>query len=210
MDNRTLRLLVHECRDCALSSAGYGVPGIWVVNGVRTEEPQPVDIMFIGEAPGGVEQERLQPFVGSAGMLLDRLLEEVSIRSYYVTNMAKHRPPVAQGKQTAPKPEHMTACRPFLLRELEMVQPKFIVLLGKTAAKLAWPGNLSMKEMVGQRKDFQGIPTLVVWHPAAFLHTTQPRAQTTMMNQFRRALAGLVADAPPVYPIEKVTCVTHG
>lgn len=216
MNESTLRSLIFECQMCDLCRAGRGVPGAYFRDGKVVPTLRSVRIMFIAEAPGYVEQEKLVPLVGSSGTLFHRLVGEVGIHEYYCTNMAKHRPPKVGGKQSAPKPEHLDACNPFLNRELDLLKPEWVVLMGKTAAKFVIPGNFSMKSVIGQtetvrypEEDNRVVKFIVVWHPAAFLHQTKPTVQAVMMNEFRRALAGIVATDVPHYPIRRMTCRSH-
>lgn len=110
--------------------------------------------MILGEAPGGVEMAKGEPFVGGSGQLLRSLLQEVGLTSYYLSNIAKHQPPKVKGKQQAPDAVTVAACAPFLRAEFELVKPTKLILLGKTAAKLVCAGNFSMGGVVNQTYEY--------------------------------------------------------
>jgi DNA polymerase len=170
--------------------------------------------MGIGEAPGGVEMLQNKPFVGQSGELLDSLLRECGVTSIYLTNIAKHRPPVVRGKQQAPDKVAIKACAPFLRAELDLVRPSKLLLLGKTAAKLVVEGNFSMKDVVnttyqwGYEADTT-IPVLVLYHPSYFLHQrTAPWIQKQIQD-WKRAVKMVLGDRPPTYRVERVRCEAH-
>lgn len=194
-------------------------------------------VMVLGEAPGGVEQAQGKPFVGQSGELLHSLLKEAGLASYYVSNIVKHRPWVVKGKQQAPDKVAIEACAPFLRAEFELVKPVKLILLGKTAAKLAVPGNFSMKEAVNQTYIYNyhnhygrgyacpaerscseddgkvltdhGIPALVLYHPAYFLRQrTAPWIQK-QIRDWQAAVRMFMGDRPPTYLIERVQCASH-
>ena len=124
-------------------------------------------LMFVGEGPG--EQEDLQgrPFVGRAGQLLDRMIEAMGLRrqDVYIANVVKCRPP---GNRT-PQPDEADACWPFLRRQIELINPRFIVCLGATAAnRLLGPGRGVTKSR-GRLYQWNGRLLAVTFHPAALL-----------------------------------------
>ena len=129
---RELPEAVNACKRCDLwKSATQGVPG---------EGRAPSGLMLVGEAPGDSEDLKGHPFVGPAGAMLDRALQEAGMdrESVYVTNAVKHFKWQARGKRRIhqkPNWAEMTACRPWLEAELEVVQPRVLVLLGATAAQ---------------------------------------------------------------------------
>lgn len=133
------------------------------------------EIMFIGEAPGAEEERRREPFVGPAGELLTKIIQAMGLTraSVYISNICKFRPVVddgrPQGSRNRPptKPE-MDACLPFITEEIRIIQPRIIVALGATASSgLGIEGSVS--RIRGSFQDFQGIPTLVTYHPSYLL-----------------------------------------
>jgi DNA polymerase len=127
-------------------------------------------IMFIGEAPGEHEANLGLPFVGRSGQLLDRLLAQLSLvdADYYITNGLKHRPP---GNRLPTKNE-LSACVPkFLAREIQVVQPRSIVCLGKTASNimLSIADHGIPPRYRGYTFQYNDIPVLFTWHPAYIL-----------------------------------------
>ena len=216
---------VRACAACPLGAQGKGVPGTWVLNNPHMPSPEALSaaseerVMILGEAPGGVEMARGEPFVGGSGELLRSLLKEVGLTSYFVSNIVRHRPPVVKGKQQAPDAVAVEACAPFLRAEFELVKPTKLILVGKTAAKLVREGNFSMGSVVNQTYTYQieqvhwagpGLPTLVLYHPSYFLRSrTAPWVQK-QVSEWKRAVKMFMGDRPPEYRVEKVRCATHG
>jgi DNA polymerase len=124
-------------------------------------------IVFIGEAPGANEDEQGVPFVGRAGQLLDRILAAIGIQreDVYICNVLKCRPP----SNRDPKPEEAAACAHFLRAQLDALQPRVLCALGLHATRWLLPSKLPMAKLRGQVLDYNGIPTLATYHPAALL-----------------------------------------
>lgn len=214
---------VKVCQDCSLHVMGTGVPGSYFVDnqpvtigsnesGYKVEQMIKrvcaADIMFVGEAPGPVEQEKGIPFIGTSGRLLHQLAKEAGVHDYYVSNIAKHFPGRdSHNKIKKPNPETVEACWPFLVKEIRLVRPKWIVLLGGTAAivlrrlKLV-KGNPSMGSMVGRtfRFPYSDISFLVLYHPAHFLYEGGARRTQSQLNEFRRCLMGIRGAEMPKWP----------
>jgi DNA polymerase len=125
------------------------------------------DLLFIGEAPGFHEDKQGVPFVGAAGQLLDRLLEEAGIpkESAAVVNVLKCRPP---GNRD-PLPEEIEACRPHLEVQLAHMKPKVIVTLGNFATKFILEDNVGITKARGQTYERRGATVVPTFHPAAAL-----------------------------------------
>jgi len=126
MDQEQIQGACRGCHACGLASTRQHV--------VVGEGPMPSALMVIGEAPGEKEDESGRPFVGKAGQLLDKIFESVGIKrnqDYYITNVVKCRPP----KNRNPQPDEVMACRGFLIRQIQLVQPRVLVLLGSVAFK---------------------------------------------------------------------------
>ena len=155
------------------------------------------DLMFVGEAPG--QQEDLQglPFVGRAGKLLDQLLEEVGLTrdQVFIANVLKSRPP---GNRD-PQPEEISACRPYLDRQIELIEPSVICTLGNFATKLLTRSPRGITQVRGRPQVHEvGGRTVRIYplfHPAAALRT--PRVLDELREDFA-GLPDLLAEPPPV------------
>jgi DNA polymerase len=137
--------------------------------------------MFIGEAPGFHEDQQGRPFVGAAGRFLEELLESIGLgrQDVFIANVIKCRPP---GNRD-PLPEEMEACRPFLDRQIELIQPKLVVTLGRFSMARAFP-KARISRIHGQPRKIGGVIYYPMYHPAAALH--QPSLRTTVMEDMRR------------------------
>ncbi len=172
-------------------------------------------LMVVGEAPGSIEMERGKPFVGQSGELLHALFKECGLTSYYVSNIVRHQPyKDRNGKQQAPSKTEIEACAPFLRAEFELVKPAKLILLGKTAAKLYYTGNFSMKDVVNQTSRFHvaggpWLDGLVLYHPAYFLRQrTAPWIQK-QIRDWKSAVRLFLGAKAPTYKVEKVSCPNH-
>jgi uracil-DNA glycosylase len=124
--------------------------------------------LFIGEGPGSEEDDQGEPFVGPAGKLLDAMLAAAGLqrgREVYIANVVKCRPP---GNRN-PSPEETHACAPLLDRQIELIQPKLIVALGKIALMRLTGTDASMASMRGKQHEYRGIPVIATYHPAYLL-----------------------------------------
>jgi DNA polymerase len=135
------------------------------------------DWLFVGEGPGADEDEIGEPFVGQAGKLLDNMLAAIQLRrgtDVYIANAVKCRPP---GNRT-PSEDELMACRPYLLKQIEMIKPRLIVALGGSAAKtLLQQTDVKVGELRGQILDAQGIPLVVTYHPSYLLRSPMEKAK---------------------------------
>lgn len=217
MNYDRLREAVKMCRACPLGARGNGVAGEIVGESFLDARA----VMVIGEAPGGSEQESAnhqeygRPFIGSAGDLLRAFLEDCGLVNFYLTNIAKHRPWVVQGKQQPPDATAIKACASFLEYEFALVKPRKVILLGKPAAKtvLQLPGNPSAGSLVNRMFDvpgMEGVTALVLYHPSFFLHNRTAPFVNRMINDWKRALRNFIQPPAPSYAIEKVPCEAHG
>ena len=139
--------------------------GTNLVFGVGNPE---ADLMLIGEGPGQREDELGEPFVGKAGQLLDKILAAINFnrQDVYIANILKHRPP----QNRNPLPEERARSLPFLMRQINIIQPKIILCLGKVSANTLLDNNDPMKNMRGTFHTFNGtIELMVTYHPAALL-----------------------------------------
>ncbi len=126
--------------------------------------------LFVGEAPGAEEDVRGEPFVGQAGRLLDNMLGALGMtrdRNVYIANVLKCRPP----NNRTPEAAEADACRPYLERQIALLQPKIIVALGKSAASLLLGGDASIASLRGRAHAYRGVPLIVTYHPAYLLRS---------------------------------------
>ena len=164
---------VAKCTRCLLHQGRTkAVPG---------EGPENADIMFIGEAPGFHEDQQGQPFVGAAGKFLDELLGSINLerKDVFIANVIKCRPP---GNRD-PLPEEIEACKPFLDRQIEIIQPKLVVTLGRFSMTRAFP-KARISRIHGQPRKIDGVVYYPMYHPAAALH--QPSLRRTVEEDMRR------------------------
>jgi DNA polymerase len=128
------------------------------------------DLVFVGEAPGAEEDRQGEPFVGRAGQLLTDIIEKgIKIRreDVYICNVLKCRPP----ENRDPNPEEVVCCEPYLLRQLELIQPKVICALGRIAAQTLLRSSESTTRLRGKWHNYHGIPFRVTYHPAYLLRS---------------------------------------
>lgn len=159
---------VKPCTRCPLCSSRTNT-----VFGVG--DPQ-ADLMFVGEGPGHEEDLQGEPFVGRAGQLLDKQIAAMGLtrEQVYIANIVKCRPP----GNRVPTPDEAAACMPYLLRQIELIQPKVIVGLGATAVKYLLDNpRIAITRMRGQWQTFRGIDLMPTFHPAYLLrqYTTENR-----------------------------------
>ena len=150
---------VRGCPLCKLSrSRKNAVPG---------EGQLSAKIMFIGEAPGRSEDEKGRPFVGAAGRILDELLKKAGIErsEVFITNMVKCRPP----NNRVPKEDELTACRQYLDRQIALIKPKVICILGRTAYSSLLGGS-SITANRGKIVERAGQKYFLTFHPAAVIY----------------------------------------
>jgi len=150
---------VNKCTRCPLyETATQGVPG---------EGNAKAKLVCVGEAPGAKEDETGRPFVGQAGQLLTKILAAIDLtrEQVFICNVLKHRPP---GNRN-PRPEEVEACSPYLIRQLELIQPKVIVAFGTFAAQTLLNTKTPIGQLRGLVHKYHGIPLVVTYHPAALL-----------------------------------------
>lgn len=132
------------------------------------------ELMFVGEAPGADEDIVGEPFVGNAGQLLTKIIEAMGLsrRDVYIANVLKCRPDTAPGESGNRKPntQEMQTCRPYLLEQINIIQPRVLVALGGTAVEgLLNIEKAGITRMRGQWQDFHGIPLMPTFHPSYLL-----------------------------------------
>lgn len=164
-----LRKEIAACTRCPLhQERQHPVPG---------EGNPAAAVLFVGEAPGASEDKAGRPFVGPSGQLLDRILNNamgLQRSDVYIANVAKCHPP---GNRN-PAPDEVAACLPFLRRQIELVQPKVLVCLGRVAAQSLLGGDESVAKLRGRELSYLGIPVVVTWHPAYLLREPSAKRDT--------------------------------
>ncbi len=161
MDWSGLREAVSQCTRCRLHESRSQT-----VFGVGSED---ADWMIIGEAPGAEEDRRGEPFVGRAGKLLDEMLRAVgeNRETAFIANILKCRPP----NNRDPKPEESNECRGYLERQIELVQPRIILAVGRIAAQLLLDTDTPVGRLRGRRHQLGDTPLVVTYHPAYLLRS---------------------------------------
>jgi len=182
---------VSTCKKCELHhSRSKGVAG---------EGPPTADIMFIGEGPGFHENMQGRPFVGAAGDFLVELLAGIGMKreEVFITNVVKCRPP---GNRD-PLPDELQTCAPYLDRQLQIINPKVIVTLGRFSMARFIP-NAKISEIHGQPVRVKGMLVVPFYHPAAALH--RPSLRSVVEEDFAR-LPELIQNAgeAPAFKPEK-------
>jgi uracil-DNA glycosylase len=160
LDMESLRAAVHSCTRCGLSRTRRNP-----VPGAGAARPQ---VMIIGEAPGAQEDESGIPFVGRSGSYLDRWMHAIGFtrdQDLYMTNIVKCRPP----ENRDPSADEQAACLPYLLRQIELLQPKMLLCLGRVASQILLDTTDSLGRLREQTHSFHGIPLVVTYHPSAVL-----------------------------------------
>ncbi|MEK6612202.1 MAG: uracil-DNA glycosylase [Gemmatimonadota bacterium] len=150
---------IASCTGCSLAkTARNHVPG---------EGNPAARFVCVGEAPGEKEDELGRPFVGRSGELLTKILEAVQLKreDVFICNVLKHRPP---GNRN-PTPDEIKACSPYLLRQLELLQPRVIIALGTFASQTLLQTSQPIGKLRGLVHRFHGVPLIVTYHPAALL-----------------------------------------
>ena len=153
------------------------------------------DLMLIGEAPGGEEDRRGEPFVGPAGELLSKIIEAIAQRreGVYIANIVKCRPP----NNRDPLPDEVAACRAYLEAQIDLVQPKVLVALGRVAAQALLGSTAPLRDLRGAWHEVRGIPTRATYHPAALLRNAKWKRPTW---EDMKLVRDRLAAAPPTTP----------
>jgi DNA polymerase len=137
--------------------------------------------MIVGEAPGEQEDRQGEPFVGKSGQLLDNMLRAIALtrgdaepaRQVYIANTIKCRPP---GNRN-PEPDELATCEPFLVRQLQLVQPKIILAMGRFAVQSLLRSTEPVGRLRGRVHQYQGVPLIVTYHPAYLLRNLEDKAK---------------------------------
>ena len=149
-----------NCQECHLSEIRKNFV-------FGTGDPS-ADIVFVGEAPGSEEDIKGLPFIGKAGKLLDKILSAINMNRHegvFILNVLKCRTP----DNRDPLPSEIGKCMPYLQKQINIINPKLIVALGKVAGKTLIKEDMPLKNMRGITFDYCGKPLRVTYHPAALL-----------------------------------------
>lgn len=168
----SLRQSIASCSSCGLcAERRQAVPGVGDEN---------ASWLFVGEGPGAEEDARGEPFVGQAGKLLDAMLAAIDLKrgeDVYIANAVKCRPP---GNRT-PENDEVATCFPYLQRQIELIQPKLIVLLGRVAVTSVLGQDGSLSSLRGKALSYRAgdreIPVVVTYHPAYLLRNLPDKAK---------------------------------
>jgi len=168
MKNEELEKIKKEVAVCTMCDLSKGR-----TNTVPGDGSYDAEIMFIGEGPGKNEDEQGKPFVGAAGKILDSMLKEIDLKreDVFITNVVKCRPPMNRD----PLPEEVAACSGYLQRQVDLIKPKIIVLLGRHAMDRFLPG-LKISLDHGKPKRRNGQVYFPIYHPAATIYHQALRA----------------------------------
>lgn len=168
LDWPALEAAIRACTRCPLHAGrAQGVPGVGDRN---------ADWLIVGEAPGAEEDRLGEPFVGQAGKLLDAMLAAIGLargENVYIANVLKSRPP----RNRDPLPAEVAACLPYLERQIELIQPKLILALGRFAAQSLLNTDTAIGRLRGQVHRYHGVPLIVTYHPAYLLRNLADKAR---------------------------------
>lgn len=174
-----LRRVVEGCRKCGLRQGCRGA--------VFGEGNPHSRLMFVGEAPGAVEDELGRPFVGRAGQLLTKIIAAMGYKrdEVYITNINKCRPP----NNRTPVQEEVVACYPYLRAQLRIISPRVIVCLGAHASKALIKPDFKITQQRGQWYQLEGIRLMPTFHPAALLRN--PHLKRPVWQDMQEVMAQL-------------------
>ncbi len=168
MDWGELKAVVAACTACGLRKTCTQT-----VFGVGDER---ADWLLVGEAPGADEDVRGEPFVGQAGKLLDAMLAGIGLKrgeDVYIANVLKCRPPGNRNPEAA----EVAQCTPYLLRQVELIQPRLIIAMGRFACQTLLETDASIASLRGRVHRYQGVPLIVTYHPAYLLRSLPDKAK---------------------------------
>ncbi len=163
--------LKQQVRDCSVCKLRAGCTQ--TVFGVGDEK---ADWLFVGEGPGADEDALGEPFVGQAGKLLDNMLMAIKLKrgnNVYIANVVKCRPP----SNRTPEADEIASCMTYLQRQIELIQPKLIIALGKVASDALLGKDATLASLRGKLHDYKGIPLIVTYHPAYLLRSPSEKAK---------------------------------
>jgi uracil-DNA glycosylase len=177
-----------DCRRCKLHKARHKI-----VFGDGNPNAQ---LVFIGEGPGADEDAQGLPFVGRAGKLLTQMIEAMGLqrKDVYICNVVKCRPP----ENRTPEPDEVETCSPYLLRQVDVINPKVLVCLGAVAAKTLLQTNRGITQYRGQWLEWRGRKLMATYHPAYLLRN--PAAKSEVWKDLQKVMAELGLQSPKRKP----------
>jgi len=192
-ENDTLLKILEDIGDCKRCRLHIGRHKI--VFGVGNEQAR---LVFVGEGPGADEDIQGFPFVGRAGQLLTQMIENTASKEgipikrsdVYICNVVKCRPP----ENRAPEPDEVASCSPFLMRQIDSIQPKVIVCLGATAAKTILNTTRGISQFRGEWLEWRGYKLMATYHPAYLLRN--PPAKADVWKDLQKVMAELGLQLP--------------
>jgi uracil-DNA glycosylase len=153
------------------------------------------EIMFIGEAPGADEDQQGEPFVGRAGQLLTKIIKAMGFarEDVYIANILKCRPDMPPGSfgNRTPTPAEMQTCRPYLVEQIDIIQPKILVALGAVAVEGLLGARGTMRELRGRWHSYHGTPLMITYHPAYLLRNQSPSEKRKVWEDMLQVLERL-------------------
>lgn len=187
LDWAALQAMVKACTRCELHKGRTQT-----VFGVGNPH---ADLLVIGEAPGAEEDRQGEPFVGRAGQLLNAMLKAIQLerQDVYIANILKCRPP----NNRDPRPEEAALCSPYLKRQIELIQPKLILAVGRIAAQRLLQTDSSLSKLRGRLHQYPvtGTPLIVTYHPAYLLRSPADKRKAWQDLLFARRTLGNPAKA---------------
>ena len=175
----TIRADIGDCTRCKLHKGRHKI-----VFGDGNPKAQ---LVFIGEGPGADEDMQGMPFVGRAGKLLTQMIEAMGLQrsDVYICNVVKCRPP----ENRAPEPDEVATCSPYLIRQIDFINPKVIVCLGATAAKTLLETTRGISQFRGEWLTWRGHKLMATYHPAYLLRN--PPAKSEVWKDLQKVMAEL-------------------
>src|SRR5256714_846579 len=153
------------------------------------------ELMFIGEAPGLDEDRQGEPFVGRAGQLLTKIIKAMGFarEEVYIANVLKCRPDMPAGAfgNRAPTPQEMQTCRPYLVEQIDIIQPKVVVALGAVAVEGLLGTRGAMRDLRGRWHSYNATPLMITYHPAYLLRNQAPSEKRKVWEDMLQVLERL-------------------
>ena len=180
LNNSVLNIFESSIKDCIKCKIGTLRKNFVFGSGDKN-----ADLLIVGEAPNGYEDEKGKPFVGKAGKLLEKILKAIGFsrtENVFLTNVLKCKTP----NNRNPLLSEINNCQSYLLKQIEIIKPKIIVALGKVAGNSLLNSDLSLKEMRSQFYDFNSIPLKVTYHPESLLNDSSFKKNAWEDFQFVR------------------------
>jgi len=187
VQNDTLLKIREDMGDCTRCKLHNGRHTLVFGDGSAKAE-----LVFVGEGPGADEDAQGLPFVGRAGKLLTQMIEAMGLqrKDVYICNVVKCRPP----ENRVPEPDEVATCSPFLLRQIDVINPKVIVCLGAVAAKTLLETNRGITQFRGQWLEWRGRKLIATYHPAYLLRN--PNAKGEVWKDLQKVMAELGLQPP--------------